>query len=471
LQFNSIAFLVFFPIVWAAYWLLRSPGQRLPLIALASFFFYGWWDWRFLSLIGLSIAVDYGCGLALGRTDRDARRRLILGLSLGVNLGVLALFKYFDFFAESASDLLGVLGFAADRITLELILPLGISFYTFQTLAYTIDVYRRRVEPCRDPVLFACYVSFFPQLVAGPIERAQRLLPQLAVFQRLAWRPQFDGLALIVQGFFKKLVVADNLSFVVEQVFAGGRAPDSGWLVLFGVWAFALQIYGDFSGYSDIARGLSRCLGIELVENFRAPYFAQNPQDFWRRWHISLSTWLRDYLYISLGGNRRGSARTYANLIATMVLGGLWHGAAWTFVAWGAFHGTLLAVHRAWRSRRETQPPRGKPVQLLQALLMFQFVSLGWLLFRAESISQVGAMLSVMATSWAFDSDAIYMARYLVHFGWAIVLMQGVRFFTDRTPAESGSRSLTAVCAIYMLLHIYEEGVLTRGAQFIYFQF
>lgn len=471
LPFNSIAFMVFFPLVWAVHWRLDSPARRVRWLVIASLFFYGYWDWRFLGLLLLSIGVDYSCGMALDDTNRPRRRRAILFASLGTNLGILALFKYFDFFSESAAVLLGSIGFDADPISLRLILPLGISFYTFQTLAYTIDVYRGKMSACRDLWMFAGYVSFFPQLVAGPIERAQRLIPQLAARRAFDPRRQFDGAALITQGFFKKLVVADNLGVVVDYVFSGGGSPESPWLVVLGVWAFALQIYGDFSGYSDIARGLARCLGIELVENFRSPYLAQNPQDFWRRWHISLSTWLRDYLYVSLGGNRRGAIRTYGNLGVTMLLGGLWHGASWTFVLWGAYHGLLLAIHRIWQSVRPAKTRTHPIVAGIRALLLFQVVCVGWLFFRAESVDQIVELLSSFSGSWNFGSEATYVAGYLVHFGWVVVALQGARFFTDRTPAESGSRVVSAACGLYMLIHIYYEGVLHNSTQFIYFQF
>jgi len=471
LQFNSIAFLVFFPLVWAIHWRLGSSRDRTRCLVVASLFFYGYWDWRFLGLLLLSIAVDFGCGLALDRSQSPRRRRAVLCVSLGTNLGLLALFKYFDFFSRSAAELLRAVGFEADPITLRLILPLGISFYTFQTLAYTIDVYRGRFRACRDPWLFASYVSFFPQLVAGPIERAGRLLPQLASQRRFDPRQQWDGVLLITQGFFKKLVVADNLGIVVDFVFSGGGSPESPWLVLLGVWAFALQIYGDFSGYSDIARGLARCLGIELVENFRAPYLAQNPQDFWRRWHISLSTWLRDYLYIPLGGSRRHPRRTVLNLGATMLLGGLWHGASWTFVVWGAYHGLILILHRGWQTLWHPRTGNHRLVVVLKALVVFQAVCLGWLFFRAESIGQVSAMLASLTGGWQFDGEAGYMLRYLLHFGWAVAALQIVRFFTDKTPAESGNYPISIVCSLYMLLHIATEGLVERGTEFIYFQF
>lgn len=414
--FNSFSFAIFFAIVLSGYWLLKRwvRGQNI-LLLVASYVFYGWWDWRFLSLLALSTFVDYWVagkiqGLALGGSDTDkVIRKRWLTLSIVTNIGVLAFFKYFNFFIESARALLMAVGFEPNPIYLEIILPVGISFYTFQTLGFTIDVYRRQAVPPRHFSTFALYVAFFPQLVAGPIERATALLPQFEAPRRFD-RIQFvDGVHLILWGLFKKVYVADNLAQVVNATFANPSA--SGFEVMIAVYAFAFQIYGDFSGYSDIARGCGKCMGFDLMHNFRYPYVSINPSDFWRRWHISLSTWLRDYLYIPLGGNRGTSLATYRNLFITMLLGGLWHGATWLFVIWGAYQGVLLIVHRLFTEWRERVGGFGwlsriSPVAVRAAsmVVMFQFICVGWLIFRGESVGQITSMLQRLFT-WHGASD------------------------------------------------------------------
>lgn len=346
--FNSFEYAVFLPVVLVLYWTVLRKRQN-SLLLVASYFFYAAWDWRFLGLLMLSTIVDFCVGRTLGTRNEAATRKRLVGLSLAINLGVLGFFKYFNFFAESFADFMGRFGLAPDTPTLKVILPVGISFYTFQTLAYTIDVYRRKKEPEQNLLDFAVYVAFFPQLVAGPIERAQRLLPQIKTPRTSINYEQIrSGLFLILLGLVRKVVIADSLAPIVNEAF---RTADSAGAVtlMVGIVAFALQIYGDFAGYSDIARGSSRLLGIELMENFNQPYLSRNITHFWRTWHISLSTWLRDYLYIPLGGNRKGVSKTYRNLMLTMLLGGLWHGAAWTFVVWGGLHGLYLVVHRRVR--------------------------------------------------------------------------------------------------------------------------
>jgi alginate O-acetyltransferase complex protein AlgI len=353
LLFHTTEFAFFFALVWCLYWIVhRRAKWRLILLTLASWGFYAAWDWRFLGLLWLSTAIDYLCARQLSRTEDPRRRRLWLGISVVVNLGVLATFKYLDFFASSTATLLRVFGMQPDWPTLGIVLPVGISFYTFQTLSYTIDVYRRRIDACDDPWAFAAYVAFFPQLVAGPIERAEHLLARLRQGPVLRATDQIEGVRRFLVGLWKKLVVADNLGAYVDWVFATPSSDIAPYQVALGTLAFAGQIWADFSGYTDMALGVARTLGVSLSENFDAPYLARGPRDFWRRWHITLSTWLRDYVYIPLGGNRHGPARTALALAVTMLLGGLWHGAAWTFVVWGAFHGAWLAVDRVWERWR-----------------------------------------------------------------------------------------------------------------------
>jgi D-alanyl-lipoteichoic acid acyltransferase DltB (MBOAT superfamily) len=386
-SFNSLQYAAFLPCVFLLYWALSHRRQNLLLLG-ASYLFYGTWDWRFLGLLLFSSVVDFFIGRQLGQAVAERQRRGLLVTSLVVNLGVLGFFKYFNFFVDSATELLGTVGLAPATPVVEVLLPVGISFYTFQSLSYTIDVYRRRLEPTESLLDFCTFVAFFPQLVAGPIERATHLLPEIQrQRQRPSWYQVRSGCVLILLGLFKKVVIADALAPVVNEAFGQGEAGTGHWLaLLLGAYAFALQIYGDFSGYSDIARGSSRLFGIELMRNFEQPYLSRSITEFWRRWHISLSTWLRDYLYVPLGGNRRGPRRTSINLGLTMLLGGLWHGAAWTFVVWGALHGLYLMVER-WTGRE--RPDVDRPVRagdLASILWTFHLVCLAWVFFRAGSI-------------------------------------------------------------------------------------
>jgi D-alanyl-lipoteichoic acid acyltransferase DltB (MBOAT superfamily) len=398
MAFNSVQYALFLILVVVVYRTLRRRGQNV-LLLVASYVFYAAWDWRFLSLLLISTATDFLVGRAMGRSTDDFRRRRLLAISMTVNLGLLAGFKYFNFFVESAAGLLNAAGLEADWVTLTVILPVGISFYTFQTMSYTIDVYRRKVEPTQDLLGFAVFVAFFPQLVAGPIERARRLLPQFAVRRSVARGDHlWSALHLIGLGLFKKVVIADAVAPHVNSAFAA--AGSAGWLTLLvGLVGFSLQIYGDFSGYSNIARGSARLLGIELMVNFNQPYLARNISHFWRCWHISFSTWLRDYLYIPLGGNRGSEVTVYRNLMITMLLGGLWHGAAWTFVVWGALHGLLLALHRRFRSRTagsELDPPTLRT--LPSVLVTFTGVTLTWIFFRAATFGEAWDYLGGLMT-------------------------------------------------------------------------
>ncbi len=398
--FNSLEFLVFLPVVLCAYYALERRAQNVWLV-LASYFFYGWWDWRFCSLLALSTVVDYVCALRIDRTEVPRTRRAWLLASLCSNLGILGFFKYFNFFADNAAALLSALGFQAHPPVLRVLLPVGISFYTFQTMSYTIDVYRRKLAPTRSFLDFALFVSFFPQLVAGPIERAGNLLRQFAA-PRTVTRPMVEsGCFLILVGFFRKLVIADGVAPLVDSAFASTATAD--WLSLAaGAVAFALQIYGDFAGYSDIARGVSRLLGVELMVNFRQPYLSGNITEFWRRWHISLSTWLRDYLYIPLGGNRHGTAATYRNLMLTMLLGGLWHGARWNFVVWGGLHGLFLAVHKFFLVRAGRKVAAERRTFSLAAVASctatFALVSFAWIFFRSRTLAEAASCVAGILT-------------------------------------------------------------------------
>ena len=394
--FSEPRFLLFFLLVFGVHWTLRSNEWRKHLLLVASLYFYGSWDWRFLGLIVAAATVDWYASLQIQRAREEARRaKGWLLFSLIYNLGVLGFFKYFNFFVDSGVVFLGWLGFKADIEVLRIVLPVGISFFTFQTMSYTIDVYRGHLQPVRGYLDFLLYVTFFPQLVAGPIVRASTFLPQLFETRRFADVDVHKALGQFLSGFIKKSVVADLIAKPADAVFADPSQYTAG-SIWIAVTCYAIQIYCDFSGYSDMAIGSARLLGYELCENFRFPYLATSITDFWRRWHLSLSTWLRDYLYISLGGNRGGRWFTHRNLMLTMLLGGLWHGAGWNFVIWGAIHGVALVVHKEWvRFVGEGRLP------FVSRLLTIYTVLLAWIFFRATTFEQAWTM----AKAWLwFDS-------------------------------------------------------------------
>ena len=471
LAFNSVQYALFLPLVVLGYWVLRGRARTAWLL-VASYAFYVVFDWRFLGLLLFTTAVDFFVGRALGAPGGEQRhRRRLLGISLAANLGVLATFKYLGFFVEQAAALLDAVGLDGGSPGLRLLLPYGISFYTFQSMAYSIDVYRRRIEPCRDPVDFATFVAFFPQLVAGPISRAGSLLPQIQ--RRDAPPPSgtqtSSALLLILLGVTKKVVIADPMAGVVDSAF-GGQPGAGTLLTVVGIVAFAIQIYADFSAYTDIARGSAQLFGIELVHNFTEPYLSRSITEFWRRWHMSLSSWLRDYVYVPLGGNRVGARRTYVNLVLTMVLGGLWHGAGWTFVIWGGIHGSLLAYER-WRGVRVPEGealPRDR--ELLAVLRTFALVCLAWVFFRAASLSQALEVLGNLADPGGAAPAPEQVVRVLV---WvAGVLAIDVARRTVRRPMAL-VRARPALVGALVGLAVAAIAVHTGGepVQFIYFQF
>lgn len=474
--FNSVEFLWFLPLVLGLYWLIGYRQLRLQnfLLLTASYIFYGWWDWRFLSLITFSILVDYLASIQIHKADAKRKARLWLMVSIVTNLGLLCFFKYYNFFVDSFIAMVARFGYEMSPWSLNIILPVGISFYTFQTMAYTIDVYRKKITPCHDFIAFAAFVSFFPQLVAGPIERAMRLLPQVTTARRFNYVQVVQGLRLILWGLFKKIVIADSLAIAVDEVFTYTRAA-SGASILLAVVYFAFQIYCDFSGYSDIAIGTSKLFGIELMSNFRFPYFSKNLVEFWRRWHISLSTWFRDYVYIPLGGSKGSLQITIRNIIIVFLLSGLWHGANWTFVAWGAVHALLYIPVFAWThitTRRQSvlHIPR-KPVAryitaFLGILITFGAVVATWLLFRAETIGQAILMFKKMIMMLR---PPFVNAQYLWYVA-ALIFLELLMKGDERNPApfkKKWARYMYYCILIYvMLLHVEKE-----SSEFIYFRF
>lgn len=477
MTFQTLSFIALLLAVLSAYWLLRRTQQNI-LLLVASYVFYGYVDPLLTVLLGSFTLITYVAGIGAspaGSSVSDRRRRLSLGLSIFSVLALLTVFKYLGFFVDSASDFVESIGIGTFSSHLNIILPIGISFYSLQALGYVIDVYRGDVTARRNLLDFALFISFFPQLVSGPIERASRLLPQFESTRRIDADDVKDGVMLLLWGFFKKLVIADNVGVIADSVFA---TESPGFALLWvGVIAFGVQVFADFSGYTDIARGTARLFGIRLSMNFNHPHIASSPVDFWRRWHMSLSTWFRDYVYLPLGGSRRGQGRNALNLMATFLLSGLWHGASWNFVAWGGYHGVLVLGQRwlgtalPWRVLRVFAP---RPVG---AILTFLLITIGWLFFRESDMGQVWQWLrtspasetaeGVELAAFLLTQVAIYSLPIWIHTlvatagsGWRAGFMSGpIRAATSRT---------TLATALF-------SGVLLMrnpaGGEFIYFQF
>jgi D-alanyl-lipoteichoic acid acyltransferase DltB (MBOAT superfamily) len=470
--FNTPEFFAFLVVVLGLYYALaRRWGWQNRMLLVASYLFYAAWDWRFLGVMLFITGVNFLAGRLMFDSEDPRQRKRILALAVATNLGTLCYFKYVGFFAESATRLLDRLGLPMTFPMLHMILPLGISFYTFHTMAYSIDIYRGDFKPVRSMRDFALYVSYFPQLVAGPIVRPTYLLPQLQAPRAVTPEKVATGLALILIGLFRKVVIADGLGLRIDPVFRSPATHTSPELLM-ALCLFALQIYCDFAGYTDIARGVSRLMGIELWENFRQPYFSANISEFWTRWHISLSTWLRDYLYIPLGGNRHGQLRTYANLMITMLLGGLWHGAAWTFVIWGGLHGTYLVVYHAIRARRGL-PGRAEAAHGWQRLagmaVTFPLVLLTWVFFRSPGLASA---LEFLRQLFAFQGMAtLWLVLPAIAAPWLLSLAVDVPQFLSGEQAflvrwRPAARFATA--AVMLLLVLIAFGA---RAPFIYFQF
>ena len=415
--FNSIQFVIYLPIVFLLYWFVfdrfisKSKHQlclQNAFIVVASYVFYGWWDWRFLLLIAFTSFCSWGSGILIGTSESKKKSKVWMWLNIILNLGILALFKYYDFFISEFAQMFHC---STDGLLLKVILPVGISFYTFQALSYSIDVYRGKIEPTTDIIAFFAFISFFPQLVAGPIERATNLLPQFLKKREFNYDTAADGMRQILWGLFKKVVVADNCAFYVNQVFSTYTEQSGSTLLLAAIF-FTFQIYGDFSGYSDIAIGTAKLFGIKLMRNFNVPYFSRDIAEFWRRWHISLTTWFRDYVYIPLGGSRVSKAKVIRNTFIIFLVSGFWHGANWTFIAWGAYHAVLfLPLILAGKNRKYTnQIAEGRLLPTIkeagQMLLTFFLAVIGWIIFRAESIGQAWGYIcgiidgSVLSMPW-----------------------------------------------------------------------
>ena len=466
----------------------RRQAVRIFVLSFASAFLSAVIDWRQLTtgngqgsfltgdnlnlLAILALATASGCLIYLGlmRVQMVTRRKIAIAISLTGNLALLGFFKYFNFFIDSAENLLLALGTNPETWRLHIVLPVGISFYTFQTMSYTIDVYRRKLKATESVLDFALFVAYFPPLVAGPIERASHLLPQLSGPRKFRWEQTMQGLWLILFGLFKKITIANGLAGSVNAVYGSGGTAT--WMdVVCATVLFAVQIYCDFSGYSDIARGTSKLFGVELIHNFRTPYFSTNPSEFWQRWHISLSTWLRDYLYIPLGGNRGSPTKTYRNLMLTMLLGGLWHGAAWNFVLWGLFHGAILSIHRAI-SGDGGHRKRSVPAHLMAMAGFFAVTCYGWLLFRATSLQQVVHFTNVLFSDFGNLALTMPMPTFAAVAGLPILVLFEIADYREgasRVYLRLSSMARGAVSAVLLLTLLM--GTSNAPQQFIYFQF
>lgn len=471
--FNSWTFWAFFAAVLPTYWSLPHRKQNLFLIG-ASYLFYGWWDWRFLILIAFSTVMDFQLGRLVAAAPEGPARRPYVAVSVVLNLALLGVFKYYNFFSHELASALASAGVHLSLPMLHLILPVGISFYTFQSMSYVLDVSRGTTKASESFADFALYVCFFPHLVAGPIMRSgnstgKGLLKQLQAPRVLRERDFQDGLYYVLLGLFKKVVIGDNLATIVNGVFGSAPSTLSGLEVLAGIYAFAWQIYADFSGYSSIAQGVAKWMGIDLMDNFKMPYLAVSPSDFWRRWHISLSTWLRDYLYVPLGGNRGGGLLTYRNLLLTMILGGIWHGANWTFVAWGLFHGLLLCGYKLFASETREEPTGFS--RAWRVVLMFHFVCVGWLFFRAETIHQAFGFLRLIAARPVPTPQALMMLGLVAFYALPVFLFElWVDRRKDMVALVAGSWQPRAAAYVYLALMIFFFPS-PQAHDFIYFQF
>ena len=473
--FNSLDFALFLPIVFILYWFItrRSLSIQNVLLVVASYVFYAWWDYRFLALIMLSTVVDYVVAKRIKKAEHKIIKKTLLLVSLIFNLGLLAFFKYFNFFIDSWVKAWQTFGVTMETSTLKIILPVGISFYTFQTLSYTIDVYRKNIEPSSSLIQFAAFVSFFPQLVAGPIERASHLLPQFNKKRVFNSDYALSGFYLIIWGLFKKVVVADNCAFFVNQIFDGSSGYSSAELFL-GAVLFAFQIYGDFSGYSDIAIGVARLFGFSLRTNFSFPYFSRDIAEFWRRWHISLSTWFRDYLYIPLGGSRGRQWLVVRNVFIVFLVSGFWHGANWTFIIWGAIHAILfLPLLLLKYNRQYVITTKITFKQVPKILLTFVLVTFAWILFRADTVSIAYNYILDIVTFNGYSLHVFYKSSKMLLFSIIIILSIFILLMFEFLAVQKQQKEvrLNTFSAVLVVLLICFMGVFKNPSDFIYFQF
>lgn len=480
--FNSLEFLIFLPVVFILYWFVfqRSKDFRNIFIIAASYLFYGWWDWRFLFLVIFSSTVDFIVGKSLEKELQLPKRKVLLWISIIVNLGLLGVFKYYNFFVDSFVDLLSSVGYTANPSTLNIILPVGISFYTFQTLSYTIDVYRKNIEASKDPFAFFAYVSFFPQLVAGPIERAKNLLPQFNKLHHFNYANAIVGMRQILWGFFKKIVIADQCGKAADVIFNNYDGV-SWYFLLLGAVLFAFQIYGDFSGYSDIAIGTAKLFGFNLMQNFAFPYFSRDIAEFWRRWHISLSSWFKDYLYIPLGGSRGSMNMQIRNVFAIFLVSGFWHGANWTFLIWGGLNALYfipLLLRNKNRKNLNSINNEGflpNPKEALQIFSTFFLTCLAWIFFRSATVGDAfaycidiftfksGTANELISSSGLFKSEMFFAIFAMLLIEWA---QRENQFGLENMPKNRALRWLIYLVILATVWYYFGE-----ASQFIYFQF
>jgi alginate O-acetyltransferase complex protein AlgI len=480
--FNSIDFAVFFPLVFLLYWTMfdRSLRAQNAFLLFASALFYAWWDWRFLGLVFFSAVVDYSVGRALEVTEESGKRKLLLACSLIANLGMLGFFKYYDFFVVNFNAAFSVLGMPIGLRTLSVVLPVGISFYTFQTLSYTIDLYRKRIVASRDPVAFASFVLFFPQLVAGPIERAGALLPQFQKPRSFDIAKARDGVRQILWGLFKKVVIADNCANYVDLIYADPSGMNGSTVALATV-LFAFQIYCDFSGYSDIAIGTARLLGFDLMRNFAYPYFSRDMAEFWRRWHISLSTWFRDYLYIPLGGSRGSKGSQIRNSIIVFAVSGFWHGASWNFLIWGLLNGFYFIPLLLRNSNRKHlgDVAEGRTLPSFRELSgmtgTFLLACIAWVFFRARDLSTVTDIFCNIFSSTFFHAPELVKKSFMAPLTFSLVVMLGLEWIArDRQyglQLDGKVPGWMRMCIYYGLVFMILAFAPITNASFIYFQF
>jgi len=467
--FNSLEFGLFLPIVFCLYWLVTKGDIRRQnwILLLASYFFYGWWDWRFLSLIAISSIVDYFVGLYMGREENPAMRKRLLWVSIGVNLGFLGFFKYYNFFADSFADAFSFLGHSFSPTSLHVVLPVGISFYTFQTMSYTIDIYRKKLVPTEDMLGFFAFVSFFPQLVAGPIERAANLLPQFSRQRTFSYEQVSSGLKLMLWGLFMKVVVADRVGIYVDTIY-NNADMHNGLSFTVATIFFSFQIYCDFAGYSLMAIGCAQLFDFKLMENFRRPYFAGTFKEFWSRWHISLSTWFKDYVYIPLGGNRVSPMRQNFNLFLTFVISGFWHGANWTFVIWGAIHGLYQIIEKnIFKVKRDFKP------RFYHIIFIYALTCLAWIFFRATSLSDASTIFVQIFTDFGTHLHIGDLGIFLYALmGLSVLFVHDLaqEYFPKINLLHHHQFAIRIASILFLMIYIISFGVFD-GSQFIYFQF